>query len=173
MKYAAIKDGQLTSRATERNEIKIKGVPRPASLTDDQLAQMGVYPLVYADLPEGHVVQAESWLVDGGRAFQTVLDVSTPESRANDAQAQRASEIAAFIDAYSIPISQLAGLLAVFDLAIPITLAEATGIIYAQSKADPTKTADGVLAMSIYNELRRVMSDDDIAAAWSYIKERV
>ena len=60
-------------------------------------------------------------------------------------------------------VATLVQLLAVFGLVMPLDFDEAAAAMYAQSKADNSKTPDGTLCMAIYNGLKEAgYTDRDI-----------
>jgi len=81
------------------------------------------------------------------------------------AEAREAARIQAIVDAHGISIMQLATLLQVFGLAMPVTLDEAVAAVYAGWKADGTKVADATLLLTVYNRISAYLPDADIYAA--------
>ena len=63
---------------------------------------------------------------------------------------------------YGEKVGQLYSLLTVFGLGNPTSLPEATVAVYEQSKQDPTKLADAVLLLTVYQDLKNHLTDDQI-----------
>jgi hypothetical protein len=117
-----------------------------------------IAPIVSFTVPEGHV------LIAGTRRIEVTDNVPYELWDTETAEEAERKRIEALIPEYGQLIGQLVQLLAVFYLYMPITQAEASSAIYAQVKADVTKTADSQMTMLVYSKLRESLSDDDIYA---------
>lgn len=76
----------------------------------------------------------------------------------------RAARMLALTDSYGDSVVAFVQVLSVFGISLPLTMAQATPVIYAAVKADVTKTADSQLVTIMYQGLSRMLTDDEIYA---------
>jgi hypothetical protein len=96
--------------------------------------------------------------------YQASLARQEADRQAAEVQAaiDRAARMQALTDAYGDSVVAFVQVLSVFGISLPITMAQATPIIYAAVKSDVSKTADSQLATVMYDGLSRCLSDDEI-----------
>ena len=109
--------------------------------------------------PQGAVCEPPVYTPKVGSDDTVIKSVAwiTPE----EAEALRIAKLA---QDYGQKVGALVQWLDVFGLEMPITMDEVAPVAYQQIKADPTKSADSQMLTLTYEELREVMTDDDIYA---------
>ena len=126
--------------------------------------------------PEGHVLIAgtqgahkdnegiwwETWQTEPAQDYQDRV-----RAEAERAEAERLAGLAIANVGRLIAI---AGLLSVFGLTMPCSTVEAQTAAYMQSKADPTKAADGVLLMRLWDEFEAAVAEQDRLAVIALVK---
>jgi len=160
MQYAKLKNNRLEAIYDSKQAIRIHGSNgQEARMTGETLAAHGVYEYRPIPLADGERLDDVSYELLSGVVWQRGTIIS--------AEQVKAEQIAEDIAAHGEDIAKLASLLAAFNLTMPITLEEATPIIYAASKQDPTLTPDGVVLQNVYADLLHAGLDDDrIFEAW-------
>ncbi len=110
-------------------------------------------------IPDGATITGTRYEQDPAdiTACIAVYEYQTPEQAA-DIEATRLLGIVA---ANADRLTRIAGLLAVFNLPLPCPYSEAREAVHAQSKADPSKAADGVLLMELWDEFEAAVAEPD------------
>jgi len=126
--------------------------------------------------PAGHVLIAgtqgahrdndgiwwETWQTEPANEYQDRV-----KAESDRAEAERLAGLAiANVDR----LVTIAGLLSVFGLTMPCSTQEAQTAAYMQSKADPTKAADGVLMMRLWDEFEKAVAEPDRLAVIALVK---
>ena len=115
--------------------------------------------LIPATIPEGYGVISRTYTDNHDNTVTEVVEIDTFENIAAAAEAKRIVDLLAN---FGEKVTTLSVLLALFDITLPTTQAEATPIIYAKAKADLTLMADALLVLTVYQDLRNYKSDEEI-----------
>ena len=75
------------------------------------------------------------------------------------------------IQTYGQKVAELNYLLGLFDLEMPITMDAAAPAVHAKCKEDLSLTPDGVMLLSVYNELRAALTNEEIVQIGAAITE--
>jgi hypothetical protein len=105
---------------------------------------------------------------DAQREFDYQASLAQQEADRQAAEVQaaidRVARLQALTDAYGDSVVAFVQVLSVFGIALPITMDQATPVIYAVVKADVNKTADSQLVTIMYQGLSKCLTDDEIYA---------
>lgn len=95
-----------------------------------------------------------------------VYEYRTTEQAADD----EAARLMGLVAANKERLIAIAGLLAVFNLPLPCPYSAARESVHTQSKADPSKAADGVLLMELWDEFEAAVAEPDRMAVITLMK---